>query len=84
MDRHDVFDGTARGSDVGLLRTARWRAVTARIRLSAKIFISAGDHDLVDNILHLVLARLPDARLERGYRFPRSEAAVARRYERRA
>jgi alkylation response protein AidB-like acyl-CoA dehydrogenase len=26
-----------------------------------KIFISAGEHDLTDNIVHLVLARLPDA-----------------------
>ncbi len=50
------------GSDVGALKT---RAVPAgdgsyRIR-GTKIFITFGEHDLADNIVHLVLARLPDA-----------------------
>lgn len=64
------------GSDVGLARTraepARTRADPARARAEpaddgryaitgTKIFISAGEHDLADNILHLVLARMPDA-----------------------
>ena len=48
------------GSDVGALRT---RAVPANghYRLTGqKIFITYGDHDFTDNIVHLVLARLPD------------------------
>ena len=50
------------GTDLGLMRT---RAVPDRdgsYRVSgSKIFISAGEHDLTENIVHLVLARLPDA-----------------------
>lgn len=55
------------GSDLGLLKT---RAVPGEAdadghptyKLSGtKIFISAGEHDLTENIVHLVLARLPDA-----------------------
>ncbi len=50
------------GTDLGLVRT---RAVDAGDGAYAvtgsKIFISAGDHDLAENILHLVLARTPDA-----------------------
>ncbi|EME71351.1 Acyl-CoA dehydrogenase [Paramagnetospirillum caucaseum] len=49
------------GSDLAAIRT---RAVPDgdRYRLSGqKIFITYGDHDLADNIVHLVLARLPDA-----------------------
>ena len=50
------------GSDVGLLRTkATPRADGSYAIDGTKIFISAGEHDLVPNILHLVLARLPDA-----------------------
>src|SRR5580765_2674956 len=50
------------GSDVGLLRTrAVARGDGTYAITGTKIFISAGDHDLVDNILHLVLARVPDA-----------------------
>jgi len=50
------------GSDVGLLRTrAEPRADGSYGITGTKIFISAGEHDLVPNILHLVLARLPDA-----------------------
>src|SRR3954470_13969374 len=56
------------GSDLGALRT---RAVPARderwgehYRISGqKIFITYGDHDLTDNIVHMVLARTPDAPL---------------------
>ncbi len=55
------------GSDLGLLKTraesapddanghATWKLT------GTKIFISAGEHDLTENIVHLVLARLPDA-----------------------
>ena len=50
------------GSDVGALRTRAERAEdgTYRIR-GTKIFITYGEHDMVENIVHLVLARLPDA-----------------------
>ncbi|WP_226622376.1 acyl-CoA dehydrogenase [Alloyangia pacifica] len=52
------------GTDLGLIRT-RAEAIPGaegRYRLfGTKIYISAGDHDLAENIVHLVLARLPDA-----------------------
>ena len=50
------------GTDLGIIRT---RAVPAGdgayLVTGTKIFISAGEHDLTDNIVHLVLAKLPDA-----------------------
>jgi len=54
------------GSDLGLLRTRAEPdvdgAAEQRYRINGnKIFISGGEHDLSDNILHLVLARLPGA-----------------------
>jgi len=50
------------GSDVGALRTRAERAADGSYRLTGqKIFITYGEHDLTDNIIHLVLARLPDA-----------------------
>ena len=50
------------GSDVGALRTRADRAGDGTYRLKGqKIFITYGEHDLTDNIIHLVLARLPDA-----------------------
>ncbi len=50
------------GSDLGLLRTRAEPSPDGSYRISgSKIFISAGEHDLTDNIIHLVLARLPDA-----------------------
>ena len=50
------------GSDLGALRTKAERADDGSYRISGqKIFITYGDHDLTDNIIHLVLARLPDA-----------------------
>ena len=50
------------GSDVGLLRTRAEPHADGSYRISGtKIFISAGEHDMAENILHLVLARLPDA-----------------------
>lgn len=55
------------GSDLGLLKTRAEPAgkglndaTTYKIS-GTKIFISAGEHDLAENIVHLVLARLPDA-----------------------
>src|SRR3954465_3027132 len=50
------------GSDVGALRTRATRAADGSYRISGtKIFITYGDHDMTDNIVHFVLARLPDA-----------------------
>jgi len=50
------------GSDLGLVRTKALPQADGSYRLSgSKIFISGGEHDLSDNIIHLVLARLPDA-----------------------
>jgi len=50
------------GSDVGLLRSRAERAADGSYRISGtKIFITYGDHDMTDNIVHFVLARLPDA-----------------------
>src|ERR1700741_1497369 len=49
------------GSDVGALRTKAERAADGTYRISGqKIFITYGEHDLTDNIIPLVLARLPD------------------------
>ena len=50
------------GTDLGLLRTRAVPAGDGTYRITgSKIFISAGEHDLAPNIIHLVLARLPDA-----------------------
>ena len=48
------------GSDVGALRTAARRASDGTWRVSgSKIFITWGEHELTDNIIHFVLARAP-------------------------
>ena len=50
------------GSDLGMLRTRAEPQADGSYAISGtKIFISAGEHDLTDNIVHIVLARLPDA-----------------------
>src|SRR5690606_19856336 len=50
------------GTDLGILRARAEPQADGSYTLSGtKIFISAGEHDLAENILHLVLARLPDA-----------------------
>ncbi len=50
------------GSDVGALKTSAVRQPDGRYKIKGqKIFITYGDHDLADNIVHLVLARTPDA-----------------------
>ena len=50
------------GTDLGLLRTKAEPQLDGSYRITGqKIFISAGEHDLAPNIVHLVLARLPDA-----------------------
>ena len=50
------------GTDLGMLRTKAEPLDDGSYALTGnKIFISAGEHDMADNIVHLVLARLPDA-----------------------
>ncbi|MCK5893879.1 MAG: acyl-CoA dehydrogenase C-terminal domain-containing protein [Endozoicomonadaceae bacterium] len=50
------------GTDLGMLRTKAEPNEDDSYRISGtKIFISAGEHDMADNIIHIVLARLPDA-----------------------
>ncbi|MCW5235314.1 acyl-CoA dehydrogenase C-terminal domain-containing protein [Verminephrobacter eiseniae] len=50
------------GTDLGLLRTKAEPQADGSYKLTgSKIFISAGEHDMAGNIVHLVLARLPDA-----------------------
>ena len=52
------------GSDLGLLKSRAEPQPDGSFQLHGnKIFISGGEHDLTDNIVHLVLARLPDAPL---------------------
>jgi alkylation response protein AidB-like acyl-CoA dehydrogenase len=50
------------GTDLGLLRTKAEPQADGTYKITGqKIFISAGEHDMAPNIIHLVLARLPDA-----------------------
>lgn len=50
------------GTDLGILTTRAEPAGDGSYRITGqKIFISAGEHDLTENIVHLVLAKLPDA-----------------------
>ena len=50
------------GTDLGLIRTRAEPGGDGTYRITGtKIFISGGEHDLTDNIVHLVLAKLPDA-----------------------
>ncbi|MFS0756565.1 acyl-CoA dehydrogenase C-terminal domain-containing protein [Noviherbaspirillum sp. 1P10PC] len=50
------------GTDLGMLRSKAEPQADGSYRITGgKIFISAGEHDMVENIVHLVLARLPDA-----------------------
>ncbi|HWZ47220.1 MAG TPA: acyl-CoA dehydrogenase C-terminal domain-containing protein [Herbaspirillum sp.] len=50
------------GTDLGLLRSKALPQPDGTYKITgSKIFISAGEHDMAANILHLVLARLPDA-----------------------
>ena len=49
------------GTDLGMMRTKASRHSDGTFRISGqKIFISAGDHDLAENIIHLVLAKIPN------------------------
>ncbi|MDZ7669244.1 MAG: acyl-CoA dehydrogenase C-terminal domain-containing protein [Gammaproteobacteria bacterium] len=50
------------GSDLGIMRTRAEPQADGTYAISGtKIFITSGEHDLADNIIHLVLAKLPDA-----------------------
>ena len=50
------------GTDLGLLKTKAEPMADGNFSITgSKIFISSGDHDLAENIVHIVLARLPDA-----------------------
>ena len=50
------------GTDLGLMRTKAQPQPDGTYKITGnKIFISAGEHDMTDNIIHLVLARVPDA-----------------------
>jgi alkylation response protein AidB-like acyl-CoA dehydrogenase len=50
------------GTDLGLIKTKAVKDENGLYKISGqKIFITSGDHDLTDNIIHLVLARTPDA-----------------------
>lgn len=50
------------GTDLGILRTRAEPNADGSYSLNGtKIFISSGEHDLTENIIHIVLARLPDA-----------------------
>ncbi len=50
------------GTDLGLIRTRAEPQADGSFKISgSKIFITGGEHDLTENIIHLVLARLPDA-----------------------
>ena len=50
------------GTDLGLMRTKAEPQPDGTYKITGnKIFISAGEHDMSENIIHLVLARLPDA-----------------------
>jgi len=50
------------GTDLGLLKTRAESSENGSYRITGtKIFITGGEHDLTENIVHLVLARLPDA-----------------------
>ena len=50
------------GTDLGMIRTKAIPQADGSYKVTgSKIFITAGEHDLTDNIVHLVLAKLPDA-----------------------
>ncbi|MGV8495643.1 acyl-CoA dehydrogenase family protein, partial [Pseudomonas aeruginosa] len=50
------------GTDMGMMRTKAEPKADGSYKVTGtQIFISAGEHDMADNIVHIVLARLPDA-----------------------
>ena len=62
MDRHDEPHRAARGLGPRPLKSRAVKQADGTYRIfGTKIFITYGDHEMTDNIMHLVLARLPDA-----------------------
>ena len=62
MDRHHESHRAAGGSDLAAVRTRAEPTGNGRYKLDGqKIFITYGEHDLTENIIHMVLARTPDA-----------------------
>jgi alkylation response protein AidB-like acyl-CoA dehydrogenase len=50
------------GTDLGLLKTKAEPAADGTYRITgSKLFVSSGEHDLAENIVHIVLARIPDS-----------------------
>ncbi len=50
------------GTDLGLLKSKAEQAADGSYRITgSKVFISSGEHDLAENIVHIVLARVPDS-----------------------
>ena len=61
MDRHHEPDRTNAGSDLAAVRKAEPQGRRTYRIFGQKIFITYGDHDMADNIVHPVLARTPTA-----------------------
>jgi alkylation response protein AidB-like acyl-CoA dehydrogenase len=62
LDRHENLTEPHCGTDLGLIRTRAVPNADGTYAITGtKIFISAGEHDLSDNIIHLVLAKTPGA-----------------------
>ena len=50
------------GTDLGLLKSKAEQAADGTYRITgSKLFVSSGEHDLAENIVHIVLARMPDS-----------------------
>ena len=49
------------GTDLGLIKTKAEKQEDGSLLTGQKIFITSGDHDLTENIIHLVLAKIPGA-----------------------
>ena len=62
MVRYDVPHRADCGTDLGMMKTKAVPADDGTYKVTGtKIFITSGEHDLTRNIIHLVLAKLPDA-----------------------
>ena len=61
MGRHHVPDRAGRGTDLRLMKTRAVEQPDGTYKMNGtKIFISGGDQDLTDNIIHMVIAKIPD------------------------
>ncbi|GIS66394.1 MAG: hypothetical protein CM1200mP5_1780 [Candidatus Pelagibacterales bacterium] len=62
MEWYHVFNRASLGTDLGLLKTKAVEQSDGTFKISGqKIFITSGDHDLTENIIHLVIARASDS-----------------------